>query len=155
MSAQNVLSFTMSTLLILLSGAIYLWTSGMTPGAELFPRIMAGGLALFGIVDLSLLVGKIRGKAKKYQKPQLADPLLVRKSIIFMGAFFLLIIVFFGVLPFVGFPIASSIFMFVSMLLIGGRKALRKWPVALIVPAVLILVFKYGLDVRLPSLSIF
>jgi hypothetical protein len=155
MSLQNTLSFTMSTLLILLSGAVYVWSSGMTPGAELFPRIMAGGLALFGIVDLLLLFGKIKRNGHEQKEPQLVDPLLVRKSVIFMGAFFLLIIVFFIALPHVGFPITSTIFMFVSMLLIGGKKALRKWPIALAVPAVLILVFKYGLDVRLPSLSIF
>jgi hypothetical protein len=155
MSLQNILSITMSTFLILLSGAVFVWTSGMTPGAELFPRIMAGGLAIFGIAELTLQFVKIRRDDYKKNKIQLTDFSLIRKSFLSMGAFLCLIILFYVFLPFVGFPITSIIFMFISMVLIGGKMALRKSLIALLVPALLILVFQYGLDVRLPSFDLF
>jgi Na+/melibiose symporter-like transporter len=153
---QNILSATMNTFLILLSGAVFVWTAGMTPGAELFPRIMAGGLALFGIAELTLLFVKIRRDGDKKSKPQSTDASLIRKSFLYMGAFFCLIILFFVALPFIGFAISATIFMYISMVLIGGKKmALRKCLIAILVPALLILVFHYGLDVRLPSFSVF
>ena len=155
MSWQNMLSVTMSLLLIILSGAVFVWTSGMTPGAELFPRIMAGGLALFGIVELALMFMKIRKNSNTSDTNQAVDISVVKKSIVYMGAFFVLVVLFFVSLPYVGFAVTSTIFMFVSMLLIGGKEAIRKWPVALLVPVMLILVFKYGLEVRLPPMSFF
>lgn len=155
MSRSNFLSFTMIILLILLSGAVFVRTSGMTPGAELFPRIMAGGLAFFGIIELAKLYGEIRRENNNRDNLQTDDLNLIRKSILYMGAFFVLVILFFVSLPYVGFAIVSILFMLISMVLIGGKKALRKWPVALIVPILLILVFQYGLEVRLPSFDIF
>jgi hypothetical protein len=155
MSSEKTLSAVMSTLLILLSGAIFVWTSDMTPGAELFPRIMAGGLALFGIVELTLMITRYWQEKHKNKQLQLTDPFTTRKSFLYMGAFFLLVILFFGALPYAGFALTSAVFMFVSMLLIGGKKALRKWFLALLVPAIIILAFQYGLDVRLPSFSMF
>ena len=54
MSDNPLFSNLIVCLLLLLSVLIFLWTRDMTPGAELFPRIMAGGLAFFGIVQLIL-----------------------------------------------------------------------------------------------------
>ena len=145
----------MTILLIATSGAVFAMTRDMTPGAELFPRIMAGGLALFGIVELVLSFLKMQQKETKQSKTKHIDKSLAKKSLLYMVSFFVLILIFLVTLPYAGFALISISFMFVSMLLIGGKKALSKWPVALLVPVVLILVFKYGLDVRLPSLGIF
>lgn len=155
MFRQNIVSFIMTILLIAISGAVFVMTRDMTPGAELFPRIMAGGLALFGTVELVLNIFKTKRNESKPEQTKHIDAALAKKSLLYMGAFFALILIFFVSLPYAGFALIAIIFMFVSMLLIGGKKAFSKWPIALIVPAVLILVFKYGLDVRLPSLGIF
>lgn len=155
MLRQNIQSTTINVLLILLSGAVFVWTADMTPGAELFPRIMAGGLAVFGGVELILEFLKMRKSNQEKSELQVTDPALIKKSIIFMGSFFLLIVLFFISLPFLGFAVVSTVFMMISMMLIGGKKALRKWPIALIVPGFIILVFQYGLKVRLPGLGIF
>ena len=42
--------------------------------------------------------------------------------------------------------------MLAAMMLLGGKPALRKWPIAILVPALLIIVFRVGLSVRLPSI---
>lgn len=155
MSWQNIQSFAMNALLILLSGAVFVFTSDMTPGAELFPRIMAGGLGLFGVIELTLEIIIMRKDKGEQDTSQAIDSSLVKKSIIYMGSFFALIIVFFVSMPFFGFAIMAITFMLISMVLIGGKTALHKWPVALLIPVILIFVFQYGLDVRLPGISIF
>ena len=137
-------------LLLCLSAAIFFWTEGMTPGADLFPRIMAGGLALFGIVELILAAGRMSQTEK--QPIDSTTKTLIQKSVIYMGAFFLLVIGFLVAFPLIGFEIAAVIFMLIAMMLLGGRSSLRKWPVAILVPAILFLVFRVGLEVRLPSI---
>ena len=147
MSNNPILSIVLICLLLLLSVLIFLGTTDMTPGAELFPRIMAGGLALFGVIELIREIIAMR-RTKRTAEKMSATTL---KSAIYMGAFFLLVIGFFVAFPFIGFEITSVAFMLATMVLLGGKKALRKWPVAILVPALLVLVFRVGLDIRLPS----
>ena len=137
-------------LLLLLSALIFLWTKGMTPGAELFPRIMAGGLALFGIVELILSIRGMSSTEKVSINNE--EKALIRKSALYMGAFFLVVLGFLIAFPLIGFEISAVLFMLVSMMLLGGKSALRKWPIAILVPTLLFLVFRAGLDVRLPSI---
>jgi len=137
-------------LLLLLSALIFLWTKGMTPGAELFPRIMAGGLALFGIVELILSIMGMSSTEKV--SIDNTEKALIRKSAMYMGAFFLVVLGFLFAFPLIGFEISAVLFMVVAMMLLGGKSALRKWPIAILVPALLFIVFRAGLDVRLPSI---
>jgi len=150
MSDNPVFSNFLVCLLLLLSGLIFLWTNDMTPGAELFPRIMAVGLALFGIVELILSYMRMGGAERKTINA--TEKSLIRKSAFYMGAFFMIVLVFFIAFPLIGFEIAAVVFMLAAMMLLGGKSALRKWPIAILVPALLILVFRLGLSVRLPSI---
>jgi len=150
MSDNPLFSNFLVCFLLFLSVFIFLWTKGMTPGAELFPRIMAGGLAFFGIVEIILsIVGMSRVKKGFMDKEEKA---LIRKSFVYMGTFFLVVLGFLFAFQLVGFEISAVIFMLVSMMLLGGKPALHKWPIAVFVPALLFLVFRVGLDVRLPSI---
>jgi hypothetical protein len=137
-------------LLLLLSALIFLWTNDMTPGAELFPRIMAVGLALFGIIELILSYMRMGWVEKKTINA--TEKSLIRRSAFYMGAFFIIVLGFFIAFPLVGFEIAAVAFMLAAMMLLGGKPALRKWPIAILVPTLLILVFRIGLSVRLPSI---
>ncbi len=150
MSDNPLFSNIIVCLLLLLSALIFLWTRDMTPGAELFPRIMAGGLALFGIVQLIL---STRGMSS-VEKVSIDDTAkaLARKSAIYMGAFFLIVLGFLIAFSLIGFEISAVVFMLVAMMLLGGKSSLRKWPVAILVPALLFLIFRVGLAVRLPSI---
>jgi hypothetical protein len=150
MSDNPLFSNLIVCLLLLLSALIFLWTKDMTPGAELFPRIMAGGLALFGIVELILSIMGM-SSTEKVSIDNTARA-LIRKSAMYMGAFFLLVLGFYIAFPLIGFEISAVVFMLVAMMLLGGKSSLRKWPIAILVPALLILVFRAGLAVRLPSI---
>ena len=150
MSDNPLFSNLLVCLLLLLSALIFLWTKDMTPGADLFPRIMAGGLAFFGIVELILTFMRMGQTEKKSIDD--AEKALIRKSAMYMGAFFLVVLGFLIAFPLIGFEIAAVVFMLAAMMLLGGKSALRKWPIAILVPVLLVLVFRAGLDVRLPSI---
>lgn len=150
MSTDSKFSCCIVCLLLVFCILIFWWTRDMTPGAETFPRIMAGGLFAFGIVELILSILRMSSKSKTEVSGKNNEQL--GKSVIYMGAFFLLVVAFFLALPHIGFEIAAVIFMLLAMILLGGKSSLRKWPIAFLVPAMLLLVFRFGLDVRLPTL---
>jgi len=126
MSTDSKFSCCIVCFLLVFCILIFWWTRDMTPGAEIFPRIMAGGLFAFGIVELILSILRMSSKSKTEVSGKNNEQL--GKSVIFMGAFFLLVVTFLLVLPHVGFEIAAVIFMFLAMILLGGKSSLRKWP---------------------------
>ncbi|PLX35636.1 MAG: hypothetical protein C0605_09055 [Hyphomicrobiales bacterium] len=144
------LSFVLLCGLVILSGLIFHWTADMTPGAEMFPRAMAVGLAVFSVIELLRMF--ISGAGGKDDKSSNEKEL---RSTLVMGAFFLLVIGFFLVFPVIGFEISAVVFMLASMVLLGGVKALRRWYIALLFPGLLVLVFRIGLEVRLPTAPFF
>lgn len=140
----------MILLLLVLCAAVFYLTGEMSSGAELFPRITAFGLAFFGIVELILSLSRKDSMEKPIKKEN--NQHLVRKSVLYMLVFFLLVIFFFLCFPLIGFEVSAIGFMLIAMVLLGGRKTLRLWPVAILIPLLLVLVFRGGLDVRLPTL---
>lgn len=55
-------------------------------------------------------------------------------------------------LEYLAFEIATFLLMVAIMLLFGFRVALRLWYLPLVVPIILVIVFAWGLQVRLPSI---
>ena len=76
----------------------------------------------------------------------------LERSAMYMGTFFLIVLGFLIAFSLIGFEISAVVFMLVAMMLLGGKSSLRKWPVAILVPALLFLIFRVGLAVRLPSI---
>jgi hypothetical protein len=159
---ERLLSFILVIALLVLCGLVFLWTTEMTPGAELFPRIMAATLGGFGAVELLRSRFSSRGReAAGAAGPESgavshetngSSRQLARRSAMHMGAFFLLVIAFLALFPVAGFEIAAFLLMLGGMVLLGGLQALRLWIVAIAVPLVLVFIFRLGLGVRLPTL---
>ena len=161
-SDQRLISNILLLALLVLCGLIVFWTGDMTPGAELFPRMVATAMAVFVVAEL-LRSGiprrhaqeggmRVNRAARATDDGTSGD--LARKSAIYMGAFFVAVMAFFLLFPIIGFELAAILFMLGAMALLGGRRALRPWVVGVgvAVPLVLVLVFRVGLQVRLPTL---
>lgn len=159
MQNERTLSIILVAGLLVLSAAVFYWTSDMTPGAELFPRITAAALAVFALAELTRLLRTGERRSTQAAQPEAGSTpdqtearRLQLKSAAHMGLFFLLVIVFVLTYPVIGFEVAAVLFMAAGMALLGGRKAARAWLAAVLVPAGLVVVFRYGLDVELPTL---
>lgn len=164
MTEERPLSMLLVTGLLVLSIAVFFWTEGMTPGAELFPRIVAGALASFAVIEL------VRYGISVRQSMRDADPagqanldmkaveerehqqFLRSKSTIHMGVFFLMVVAFVWSYPLMGFEVMAILFMGGGMLLLGGRKAIRAWLAAVLIPLGIVVIFRFGLNVSLPTL---
>lgn len=163
MSDQRLISNILLLALLILCGLIFLWTGDMTPGAELFPRMVATVMAVFIVAELlrsgipwrrAREVGGQENRAAGTNGDGALGGDLARKSAVYMGAFFAAVMAFFLLFPVIGFELAAILFMLGAMVLLGGRRALRPWVVGVgvAVPLVLVLVFRVGLQVRLPTL---
>lgn len=159
MQNERTLSIILVAGLLVLSAAVFYWTSDMTPGAELFPRITAAALAVFAAVELIRLLRTGERGAPQPNQPEAGsapDRAEARrrqsKSAAHMGLFFVMVVVFALIYPVIGFEVAAVLFMAGGMTLLGGRKAARAWLAAVLVPLGLVVIFRFGLDIDLPTL---
>ncbi len=97
-------------------------------------------------------VGLARRFVHRWQSPWIPEPPEWKASLK-LAALATTVIVFYLLLPLVGFAVSGMLLMAAGMLLLAGRQALRYLPVAVLVPLTLILVFRYGLGIRLPMLG--
>lgn len=130
-------------------------TSSMSPAAAVFPRILSKALSGF---SLMLIISAVwtHIRTKKPQIEKAAPPVEASRNRlnILKEAYPFLIIVFcvFFMTFFssLGFEISAFGVMFATMLLIDRKQAFRKFYYALIIPALLVLLFKLGIGLRLP-----
>jgi hypothetical protein len=142
--------------LIVVSLFIFPLTSDMTPGAELFPRITAAGLIFFGIVELGLIAFRIwRPRTLNAGEPSdISDPSSRKKALrapVTMGVFFVLVLLFLYAFDVIGFVASGFLLMIASMWLLERQRVWRYLPVALAVPLMLLVIFGWGLNIRLPA----
>jgi hypothetical protein len=115
-------------------------------GSEFFPATL--------IVTLLILTGfGLVREIVNRRHGRWAPELLEWKTGLKLAALAATVVVFYFLLPWAGFAISGILLMVASMLLLAGRQALRYLPVAILVPLTLILVFHWGLGIRLPLFS--
>jgi putative tricarboxylic transport membrane protein len=110
-----------------------------TPGPSFFPWIITASLL---VLSTALLVQGLRGPRRI---PDTAGGL--RAPTVFLTLF----VVYVAALPFTGFVIASVPFFAALMWLYGERR--RGWigVVSIALPVLLVLVFRHGLQIPLPT----
>ncbi|WP_176817139.1 tripartite tricarboxylate transporter TctB family protein [Franzmannia pantelleriensis] len=115
----------------------------MTGSASNFPSMMALSAACFSLLSL-VRVWKVRGKDA--EEVSLSFSSLLR-ILGFVGATVLFVI---SLNP-LGFELAGSMLLLIGMALLDWRVALRYWWIAVLLPMFLGVVFRLGLQLRLPS----
>lgn len=110
-----------------------------TPDPSFFPWIIAASLL---VLSVALLVQGLRGPRSI---PDTAGGL--RAPAVFLALF----VAYVAALPFTGFVIASAPFFAALMWLYGERRRARIGVVSVLFPVVLVLVFRHGLQIPLPT----
>ena len=132
-------------------------TSTMSPGAATFPQLLGQVLAGFSLLLIASAIWTHiwRKKPRVEEIKPLIEPshsgLKIMHEVYPFGiiVFCILFMVAFNR---IGFELSAFGVMFATMLLIDRREALRKFYYALLTPAFLILIFKFGVGLRLPLL---
>jgi putative tricarboxylic transport membrane protein len=146
MSRKNVAA----ALVLLPLGIVYGYlTAGLpkrslpdTPDPSFFPWIIAACLV---ILSTALLVQGLQGRRGARDDPGAAGGL--RAPTVFLTLF----VVYVAVLPFAGFVIASVPFFAALMWLFGERRWTWIGAFSLALPVILVLVFRDGLQIPLPT----
>ncbi len=110
-----------------------------TPGPSFFPWIITASLL---VLSAALLVQGLHGPRRI---PDTAGGL--RPPTVFLTLF----LVYVAALPFTGFVIASVPFFAALMWLYGERRRGRIGVVSIALPVILVLVFRHGLQIPLPT----
>ena len=148
-----------SVILLVLSGLWIYWArqlpypkfaqvSNMGPGD--FPTIIAVMLAIFAVWQF---VDTFRQPVEKTEADSddedeiLKNPRAARDIITGFGLFTVMIVI----LPFIGFELATSLFVCIFLLLIGRYRLYLAVPVAILIPSLLWFIFAYLLTVPLPK----
>ncbi|MCK5767812.1 MAG: tripartite tricarboxylate transporter TctB family protein [Candidatus Atribacteria bacterium] len=125
--------------------------------SALFPLVLSYLLILF---NLGLIVNNILGwyskkNKEKYlnEKGKIDNTTKINKNISYeIYPFIAIILCIFFIIGFekIGFDLSAFMLTFTVMILINSKEAFRKFYIALIIPAILILIFKIGLNLRMP-----
>ena len=102
-------------------------------------------------VGLLLLALSAAGLTRRMRDPQRTPPSPDGRVALKLTAFAAIVVGFSLLLPLAGFAVSGAALMAAAMLLLGGRRAVRHLPLAIVIPLALILIFHYGLGVRLPA----
>lgn len=152
MSNQQVM--TGLTLVALLAGAAWVIVdaSAMPEAAAGFPIAMAIAVALFSVgalVQVAAGSGSAPGSSATPEDAGASGP--SSASIVLRGlAFVVLAVGFVFLLDRIGFEPAAAILIAASMCVLDLREARRFWWIAVVLPPVLGLLFRTGLQLRLP-----
>jgi hypothetical protein len=118
------------------------WKAVLT-GSKVFPVSLIAAVILFG--SFSLAQGFSRRQWRSLESGTTDWEVRLK-----LGALVVAIVIFYIVLPIAGFIVSGLLFIAVGMALLAGRRALPYLPVAALIPIVLVLLFQYGLEIRLP-----
>ena len=141
---------------------VFLQAASLGEGAALFPRLLSGVLAFFSILLIITSVWNYHKDKQRHseealpQKPETAENIsgksAERLKELYPFSITLLCMLFLFAYNRIGFELSAFGLMFATMLLIQYKFALHKFYYAIIIPVILILVFKVGVDLRLPLL---
>lgn len=143
-----------------LSIFIFQQASSFSPKAATFPKMLGFVLLVLSLMFIASTIWKfVKNKNSFSKESELVDSGKVSSSKkseiiteVYPFSIIILCIFFITALNKIGFEISASILILATMALIDRKEAVRKFYVALIVPAVLILIFKFGVGLRLPLL---
>jgi len=135
-------------------------TSSFSSQAATFPRLLSFVLlALSTLFIASTIWGYIKNKKSFTKESEVVDSDEVSSlkwseiiKEVYPFSIIILCILFITALNTIGFELSASILILATMALIDRKEAVRKFYIALIVPVVLILIFKFGIGLRLPLL---
>ncbi len=137
-------------------GLFIIWqSSDLRSASALFPRLLSYLILLLSVTLLflnfihkkNLLTEEKSESPKKTEIKPKKDPLyfeLIPLVIIFFCILFLLLF------QNIGFDISAFITIFAIMVFMNKKEGLQKYYLAILIPLVIILLFKYGLNLRLP-----
>jgi len=134
---------------------IYL-SSSMKAESVLFPLILSYMLILFnlGLIFANLLErafqkNKQRLFSKKEEIGNISN--INRKPFYEIYPFFVIMFCILFIVGFekIGFDLSAFMLTFATMILINSKEGFRKFYIALIIPLILILLFKFGLNLRM------
>jgi len=135
---------------------VYL-SSSIREGSALFPLILSYLLILF---NLGLIVSNLLGWFSKKNKRKLLNEKKRIDGIVAshqdlsheIYPFIVIMLCIFFILGFenIGFDISAFLLTFITMILINPKEGFRKFYIALFFPFILILIFKIGLNLRIP-----
>jgi len=130
-------------------------TSTMSPESATFPRLL--GIALAGFSGLFIILSLwnyMKSKRPQHEKIKSSSrPLWGSKGSlqeIYPFAITVFCIMFLIAYNRIGFELSAFGLVFAAMLLIQRKEALHKFYYAIIIPAVLVLIFRIGVGLRLP-----
>ncbi len=113
--------------------------------AALFPRMIAWGLIVLSAFTIaSIALGRSGEFAEDSAMPEY-NPALRRKAILHLG----LVAIYLGLLRYVGYDVATPIFLFAQFLLLGARW-LEAILLGVAISLILALIFEQGLNVVFP-----
>ncbi|MBV1866643.1 MAG: tripartite tricarboxylate transporter TctB family protein [Marinosulfonomonas sp.] len=136
---------------ILCAGFVYALAWQLPDGAATYPRLLCFAMAILGVLlGVSAWLSNRQTKpATAKTIPQAEKPtsnwlLLVPAALVLVAAMFILTV------PWVGFDIGLIGVMFAAALIVDRTEALRKLYLIILVPTVLILLFRFGVGLRIP-----
>jgi Na+/melibiose symporter-like transporter len=143
-----------------LSIFIFQQVSSFSPKAATFPKMLSFVLLVLSLMFIASTLWKFAVHKKALPKvTEEVDSERVSTSKrleiiteVYPFSIIILCIFFITALNKIGFEISASILILATMALIDRKEAVRKFYVALIVPVALILIFKFGVGLRLPLL---
>jgi magnesium-transporting ATPase (P-type) len=129
--------------------------------SALFPILLSVSLIIFNLLTLILRIffrksttknkQEVAGKSAKQEESLVEKKKLNYEIFPFIAIVFcLLFIVGFQK---IGFDISAFLLTFATMILINPKEGFRKYYIALLIPFLLILLFKFGLNLRIPLLA--
>lgn len=116
------------------------------PGLTLFPWILTALLLLLAVI---ILVQDIRGKALPRRFNLTVTPEGTRS-----GIGLCLVLVYFFIVPYLGFMISSFLFFAAMMWLCGDRRPLRILGFSSVIPVIILLFFQELFQIPLPKLGL-
>jgi len=134
---------------------IYL-SSSMKAESVLFPLILSYMLILFNLglifanpLERAFQKNKQRLFGKKEEIENISN--INRKPFYEIYPFFVIMFCILFIVGFekIGFDLSAFMLTFATMILINSKEGFRKFYIALIIPLILILLFKFGLNLRM------
>jgi len=138
-----------------LSLYVWLYISDLGEGAAAIPGLIAIVLAILSLLLIISGIKEYNQLNKEYtQERQSADQdkgkFTSLKMELYPFTLIIVCIVFLLLFDSVGFDIGAAVLLFAAMLLIDAKEAVRKFYLVILIPLVLVLIFKFGLSLRLP-----
>jgi len=143
-----------------LSIFVFQHVSNFSPKAATFPKLLSFVLLVLSLMFIVSTIWKFAVHKKAFskvtevvesEKASTSKKLNIITEVYPFSIIFLCIF-FITALSRIGFEISAAILILATMALIDRKAAVRRWYIALIVPVALILVFKFGVGLRLPLL---